>query len=67
MFSCDKCGGKGKIVKGTCPVCKGHKVESGEDTITVIVEKGMRDGHEIVRLPFTIAIYHRPDVHVRAR
>jgi DnaJ-related protein SCJ1 len=45
--TCDKCGGKGKIVKGTCPVCKGHKVESGEDTITVIVEKGMRDGHEI--------------------
>lgn len=49
LRSCDKCGGKGKIVKGTCPVCKGHKVESGEDTITVIVEKGMREGHEIVR------------------
>jgi DnaJ-related protein SCJ1 len=45
--TCDKCGGKGKIVKGTCPACKGAKVESGEDTITVIVEKGMRDGHEI--------------------
>jgi hypothetical protein len=51
LRSCDKCGGKGKIVKGTCPVCKGHKVESGEDTITVIVEKGMREGHEIVCAP----------------
>jgi len=45
--TCDKCGGKGKVIKGTCPMCKGRKVESGEDTITVLVDKGMREGQEI--------------------
>jgi DnaJ-related protein SCJ1 len=45
---CSKCNGKGRIVKSTCPVCKGTKVASGEDTLTVIVEPGMPDGHDIV-------------------
>lgn len=46
--TCDKCGGKGKIVKSTCPVCKGAKVEIEDDTITVYVEKGMPNGHSII-------------------
>jgi len=46
--TCDKCGGKGKIVKSTCPFCKGTKVSTDEDTITVVIERGMPDLHEIV-------------------
>jgi len=46
--TCDKCGGKGKIVKSTCPVCKGTKVGMDDDTITVVIERGMPDGHQIV-------------------
>eukprot|EP01098_Paradermamoeba_levis_P007448 TRINITY_DN3080_c0_g1_i1.p1 TRINITY_DN3080_c0_g1~~TRINITY_DN3080_c0_g1_i1.p1 ORF type:complete len:371 (-),score=119.99 TRINITY_DN3080_c0_g1_i1:96-1208(-) len=45
--ACDKCGGKGKIVKSVCPRCKGKKVEVGEETITVVVERGMPDGATI--------------------
>jgi len=44
----DRCGGKGKIVKSTCPVCKGTKVGIDEETITVLVERGMPDKHQIV-------------------
>jgi DnaJ-related protein SCJ1 len=45
---CDKCGGKGKIVKSTCPYCSGKKVSVGDDSFTILVERGMPDGHEIV-------------------
>ncbi|KAL6042976.1 DnaJ-related protein scj1 [Balamuthia mandrillaris] len=45
---CNKCGGKGKIVKSVCPVCGGTKVGVGEETITVVVERGMSDGQKIV-------------------
>jgi len=46
--TCDKCGGKGKIVKTTCPFCQGKKVSVDEDTFTITVERGMPDGHQIV-------------------
>jgi DnaJ-related protein SCJ1 len=46
--TCDRCGGKGKLVKATCPHCKGSKVAMESDTITVDVERGMPDGHKIV-------------------
>jgi len=46
--TCDRCGGKGRIIKSTCPACKGTKVSVDEDTITVVVEKGMPDGHQII-------------------
>jgi len=45
---CDECGGKGKKVTSTCPHCGGKKVETGEDTITIFVERGMQDGEKIV-------------------
>lgn len=48
MHSCSKCGGKGRVVKSTCPVCKGSKVAVGEDTITVVIEAGMAEGQDIV-------------------
>ena len=48
IHRCDKCSGKGRIVKSVCPHCNGKKVAIGEDTITVTIEKGMPEGHQIV-------------------
>jgi len=45
---CDKCGGKGKVAKSQCPFCSGKKISVGEERITVEVERGMPDGHQIV-------------------
>jgi len=45
---CEKCNGKGKIVKTRCTVCAGRKVVHGCDEITIDVERGMRNGEEIV-------------------
>jgi DnaJ-related protein SCJ1 len=45
--TCDKCNGKGKIVKSQCPVCKGSKVGMEDDSFTVYVERGMPNGHQI--------------------
>lgn len=46
--TCDKCGGKGKIIKSTCPFCSGKKTSVDEDYFTVTVERGMPNGHAIV-------------------
>ncbi|KAI8620366.1 hypothetical protein BC830DRAFT_1059368 [Chytriomyces sp. MP71] len=46
--TCDVCGGKGKIVKSTCPSCKGHKVKRGSHQISVTIERGVPDDHAIV-------------------
>eukprot|EP01088_Endostelium_zonatum_P019972 TRINITY_DN7142_c0_g1_i1.p1 TRINITY_DN7142_c0_g1~~TRINITY_DN7142_c0_g1_i1.p1 ORF type:complete len:375 (-),score=93.57 TRINITY_DN7142_c0_g1_i1:69-1160(-) len=46
--TCDKCNGKGKIMKSVCPSCKASKVAVGQDTVTVVIEKGMVDGQTIV-------------------
>jgi len=45
--TCDECGGKGKTATSTCPHCKGKKVETVEETLTIIIEKGMNDGDKI--------------------
>jgi len=46
--TCDKCGGKGRIVKGVCPHCNGHKIATAIETLTVVVERGMANGADIV-------------------
>eukprot|EP01111_Echinosteliopsis_oligospora_P000974 TRINITY_DN1122_c0_g1_i2.p1 TRINITY_DN1122_c0_g1~~TRINITY_DN1122_c0_g1_i2.p1 ORF type:complete len:357 (-),score=115.27 TRINITY_DN1122_c0_g1_i2:18-1088(-) len=46
--TCDECGGKGKKVTSTCTHCHGHKVETGEDTHLISVERGMADGERII-------------------
>jgi len=46
--TCDRCNGKGRIVKTTCPFCKGSKVSVDDEYFTVMVERGMPDGHPIV-------------------
>eukprot|EP00051_Salpingoeca_urceolata_P029304 m.489533 g.489533 ORF g.489533 m.489533 type:complete len:378 (+) comp26837_c0_seq1:158-1291(+) len=45
---CERCGGKGKIVKTKCPQCQGTKVIHGTDDITVTIEKGMSDQEEVL-------------------
>jgi len=45
--TCSKCGGKGKIVKSTCPFCKGQKRVLGEKLLDAFIEKGMNDGQTI--------------------
>eukprot|EP00211_Chloroparvula_japonica_P005684 CAMPEP_0119132988 /NCGR_PEP_ID=MMETSP1310-20130426/12715_1 /TAXON_ID=464262 /ORGANISM="Genus nov. species nov., Strain RCC2339" /LENGTH=374 /DNA_ID=CAMNT_0007123657 /DNA_START=38 /DNA_END=1162 /DNA_ORIENTATION=- len=55
---CDRCGGKGKIAKSTCPHCGGTKVEVGAEEKVIFVEKGVPDGHEVV---FRNAGEERPD------
>lgn len=45
---CDKCNGKGKVVKGTCKSCKGAKVRRGARTLTVDVEKGLNSEEAIL-------------------
>jgi len=45
--TCDECGGKGKKVTSKCPHCNGKKVETGEETYTIDIEKGMVDGQQI--------------------
>lgn len=46
--NCEKCGGKGKTFKTACPTCKGKKVMMEEKALNAVVEKGMKNGHEIV-------------------
>jgi DnaJ-related protein SCJ1 len=45
---CDKCGGKGKVSKSVCSKCRGTKVQQGEQLLTIFIEKGMPEGHQIV-------------------
>eukprot|EP00331_Platyophrya_macrostoma_P024763 CAMPEP_0176440590 /NCGR_PEP_ID=MMETSP0127-20121128/20665_1 /TAXON_ID=938130 /ORGANISM="Platyophrya macrostoma, Strain WH" /LENGTH=373 /DNA_ID=CAMNT_0017825151 /DNA_START=37 /DNA_END=1158 /DNA_ORIENTATION=- len=45
---CPHCGGQGKQIKKKCPECKGNKVVRGSSTLTLEVERGMRDGHQVV-------------------
>ncbi|KYQ89257.1 heat shock protein DnaJ family protein [Tieghemostelium lacteum] len=45
--TCDECGGKGKKVTSKCPHCQGKKVETGEETYTIMIERGMIDGQQI--------------------
>ncbi len=44
---CDKCSGKGKIIKHKCNTCHGHKVVKGQRKIDVFLEAGMADGSKI--------------------
>ena len=45
---CPSCGGKGTTITHTCEVCHGSKVEAGHSYLTVVLERGMPDGHQIV-------------------
>ena len=45
---CNKCGGKGISFKEACPHCRGRKIVREDKTLTVVVEKGMKDGEKII-------------------
>lgn len=45
---CDKCGGRGVTMAAACPHCGGRKVVNDVKTLTVQVERGMKDSDEIV-------------------
>lgn len=42
---CPACRGEGRIVTDPCPDCAGEGRQKGEDTITVEVPAGVREGH----------------------
>ena len=45
---CPKCGGKGKMFKHKCEVCGGSKLVNEAKELKVVIERGMRDGEQIV-------------------
>ncbi|CAG8550557.1 3665_t:CDS:2 [Diversispora eburnea] len=45
--TCDKCGGKGKMIKTKCPICEGKKVRRTTEQLNVIVDAGMVDGGDV--------------------
>ena len=44
---CDKCGGKGRVVKHKCKVCDGARVVKKVNTFTLDVERGAPVNHRI--------------------
>ena len=44
---CQKCGGKGKTFDKQCRVCHGHKLVTKPHSMTVDIERGMKDGEQI--------------------
>ena len=57
--TCDKCGGKGKIVKSVCRACRGRKVVPGSSVIDIVLESGTPDGH---RVEFPMEADQAPDM-----
>ena len=46
---CPSCGGKGNVIKKQCHVCQSKKIRPSIEELSVFVEKGMKNGQEIVR------------------
>ncbi|EGR28735.1 hypothetical protein IMG5_169320 [Ichthyophthirius multifiliis] len=44
---CDRCSGKGKILRSKCQVCQGQKTMQGYDEMSVFIERGIEDGQTI--------------------
>lgn len=45
---CDRCGGRGKVVKRRCPVCDGQRVVRNPVTVPLTVERGAARDSRIV-------------------
>eukprot|EP00122_Pirum_gemmata_P017481 Pgem_evm1s16369 len=45
---CNKCGGKGKVIKKKCSKCNGEKVHDHSTFEFIELEKGMNDESEVV-------------------
>ncbi|KAJ8502384.1 hypothetical protein ONZ45_g11818 [Pleurotus djamor] len=48
QVTCNECHGRGKIIKKICPHCGGSKVVDHTAHLTLEVEAGMPEGHEVV-------------------
>lgn len=55
---CEKCGGKGKMIKHPCPVCGGSRVVREPETHELHIEKGMPQG---VRITYENEADESPD------
>lgn len=44
---CQHCQGKGKIAKHVCDKCGGSRLQLEEKALELLIERGMRDGHEV--------------------
>jgi len=46
---CDKCDGKGEVIdpKFLCKSCNGRKLRQEKKTLSVEIDRGMKDGHKI--------------------
>lgn len=49
QMQCNNCGGRGKIIRKECHVCRSKKIMSNIEDLSVYVEKGMKNGQEIVK------------------
>ena len=45
---CPKCGGKGTIIDKKCHVCHGKHLIDGKVQLDVTIERGMKDGEQLV-------------------
>ncbi|KAK5660085.1 hypothetical protein OQA88_13554 [Cercophora sp. LCS_1] len=48
QMQCDKCGGRGKMIKHKCPHCRGERVLRKPTPVSVTVQRGMADGARVV-------------------
>ncbi|KAF8485941.1 DnaJ-domain-containing protein [Russula ochroleuca] len=48
QVTCNKCGGRGRIVVRECPACAGQKVLEHTAHFTLDVPRGAPEGHEVV-------------------
>ncbi|GAA94207.1 uncharacterized protein L969DRAFT_16430 [Mixia osmundae IAM 14324] len=48
QMQCDQCAGKGKTVAKKCPVCHGHKVVEQISRLSLEVDRGAPENHELV-------------------
>ena len=48
QVTCNKCGGRGRIIARECPACAGQKVLEHTTQFTLDVPRGAPEGHEVV-------------------
>lgn len=48
QVQCDRCGGRGQVNAQNCPHCQGRKVVNDVKALNIVIEKGMKDGDEIL-------------------
>ena len=48
QVTCNKCGGRGRVIVRECPACAGNKVLEHTAQFTLDVPRGAPEGHEVV-------------------